>query len=241
MDQLSRKFTLPMNVSIIADEVLNECNNILLNGPPGVGKTLFCENFAKNSLLNNISCIYIALEKTPQEIFYTFLKKGIDLNDEKYREKMVVVDGYTWLIGESKEKYFIDNLSNLTELNFNIFSAAMSLTEPILFIFNSISPLTLYNPEVFVSKSMQILFAKIKEVGGLGIFTIQTGVHEPKFYNTLEYLVDGIFDMKFGEHEGSLMRLFRIRSLKNGRYKSEWLPFTIEPEEKIKLHPRSCG
>jgi len=234
--QLNSKLRLPMNISILADEGLDEGSNILLNGPPGVGKTIFCENFVKNYLQNGISCIYITLEKTPQEISYNFLKNGIDLNDEKYREKMIFVDGYSWLISKSKERFSIDSLSNLTELNFNIFSAALSLTKPILFIFNSISPLTLYNPETFVSKSLQLLFARIKEIDSLGIFTIQAGVHDPKFYNTLGYLVDGIFDMKFGEYEGSIMRHFRIRSLSAVHHESDWVPFTIEPEREIKLH-----
>jgi KaiC/GvpD/RAD55 family RecA-like ATPase len=237
--QLSHELLLPMDISSLSDGGLDEGSNILLNGPPGVGKTIFCENFIRSYLQKDMSCIYVTLEKTPQEISHHFQRNGVDLSSDRYREKMIFVDGYTWLIGESKERFHIESLSNLTELNFKIFSASMKLKRPILMIFNSISPLTLYNPETFVSKSLQLLFARIKEMGGLGIFTIQTGVHDPRFYNTLEYLVDGIFDMKFGEHKGSIKRYFRIRSLRSARHKMDWVPFTIEPEREIKLHTRS--
>jgi KaiC/GvpD/RAD55 family RecA-like ATPase len=230
-----------MDINSLLEGRIDEGSNILLNGPPGVGKTIFCENFIKSYLQKELSCIYVTLEKTPLVISHQFQINGIDLSSNRYREKMIFVDAYTWLIGESKEKYHIESLNNLTELNFKIFSASLKLERPILFVFNSISPLTLYNQETFVSKSLQLLFAQIKKTGGLGIFTIQTGVHDSRFYNTLEYLVDGIFDMKFGEYKGSIKRYFRVRSLRSARHDADWVHFTIEPEREIKLHTRSEG
>ena len=224
-----------MNIRPLAKEGLLEGSSILLLGPPGNGKTIFCDNFAKTYIMNNISCVYVTADKTPSEITYNFLQLGIDLKGEKFKDKMVFVDGYTWLIGKSDEKFCIESLSNLTELNFKISSAISTLPKPALLIFNSISPLSLYNPEAFVLKFLQLLFARIKDYGAIGIFVAQAGVHGQEFYTTMEYLVDGIFDMKIGEDQGNITRFFRIRSLSSVSHDTKWVPFVIDYDRQIKL------
>lgn len=229
------RLSLPTFLNSIANEGILEGSNILLVGPPGVGKTVFCENFMKHYLLQEAYSIYVTLEKTPEEIIFSFRTNGVDLKGGATSDRMVFVDGYTWLIGKSSERFFIDSLNNLTELNFKIFSAASLLSRPLVLIFNSVSPLSLYNPETFVLKSLQLLFARVKEIGAIGIFVIQSGVHSQEFYNTLEYLVDGIFDMKIGEDSGSILRYFRIRSLSTSTHSTEWVPFKIQPDREIDM------
>ena len=235
MAELSRRLLLPMNIRPLAKEGLIEGSSILLLGPPGNGKTIFCDNFAKTYLNNKVSCVYVTADKTPREIAYNFQQLGIDLKGEEFRDKVVFVDGYTWLIGKSNEKFCIESLSNLTELNFKISSAISTLPKPVLLVFNSVSPLSLYNPEAFVLKFLQLLFARIKEYGAIGIFVAQAGVHSQEFYTTLEYLVDGIFDMKIGEDQGNIMRFFRIRSLSSVSHETKWVPFIIDYDRQIKL------
>ena len=229
------RLRLPDFIHFLAKDGLVEGSNILLAGPPGVGKTVFCENIVKNYLQESSSCLYITLEKTPEELTFCFQTNGVDLHGDGIRDRMVYVDGYTWLIGKSNEKFFIDSLNNLTELNFKIFSAASQLGSPLIVIFNSISPLSLYNPETFVLKSLQLLFARVKEINAIGIFVVQSGVQSQEFYKTLEYLVNGIFDMKLGEDKGSIVRYFRIRSLSSSSHETNWVPFTIHNTREIEM------
>lgn len=235
MVELSRRLLLPLNIRPLAKDGVVEGSSILLLGPPGNGKTIFCDNFAKTYLNNGVSCVYVTADKTPGEISYNFSQLGVDLKGEKYKGRMVFVDGYTWLIGKSSEKYHVESLGNLTELNFKITSAISLLPKPVLLVFNSLSPLSLYNPETFVLKFLQLLFARVKEYGAIGIFVAQAGVHSQEFYTTLEYLVDGIFDMKIGEDQGNIMRFFRIRSLSSVSHETKWVPFIIDYDRQIKL------
>jgi len=236
MVELSSKFKLPSFIEPLAEDGILLGSNIILIGLPGNGKTIFCENFAKSCFENDIKCLYVTLDKTTDDIKYNFRSGGIDLDDEKNKERVVFVDGHAWLIGKSQTKYTISSLSNLTELNFNIFNASSELPTPFLFVLNSLSPLTLYNPEGFVLKFLQLLFARLKELGCISIFVVQDGVHKPEFYNTLEYLVDGIFDMKIGEHKGAIRRYLRIRSLSSVAHDTRWVPFNIKPDRSLELH-----
>ena len=160
------------------------------------------------------------------------------LSENEYKKRLVFVDGFGWLIGKSQEEYHIENLANLTELSIRIAGAACNLTGPILLIFDSISPLPVYNPENVVVKFLQLLLARIKDWKGIGIYVVQEGVHSDEFCNTLGYLVDGIFDMKMNEEKGKISRHFRIRSLKFTSHETKWIPFVILANRKFKLKKR---
>ena len=148
------------------------------------------------------------------------------------------VDCFSWLTGESREGHHIENLGNLTELSIRIASAACDLTNPLLLVFDSVSPLTVYNPEIVVIKFLQIILARIKDWKGMGIYVVQEGVHSEEFYNTLAYLADGVFDMKISEKKGKLLRHFRIRSLKSMAHETKWIPFVIQTDRSLKLKRR---
>lgn len=233
--EFGRRILLPEFLRPLVKDGLSEGCNILLLGPPGNGKTIFCDNFAKQYLEDNKCSVYVTSEKTPGEITYNFRQLGIDLKGDEFRDNLIFVDGYTWLTGKSDKRFKIESLSNLTELNYKISSAISTLSRPVLLIFNSLSPLTLYNSEAFVLKFLQLLFAKIKECGAVGIFIAQSGVHNQTFYTTMEYLVDGIFDMKMEEDQGNLTRFFRIRSLNSVHRDTRWVPFSIDSDRQIKL------
>ena len=235
-----RKAKLPESVynklfGSLINENLPEGSNVSLIGPPGAGKTVFCENLANSFLRNGVSCLYITLDNSPDDVRRDFQKFGTDLFGKKYEKKLAFVDCFSWLTGESREGHHIDDLGNLTELSIRISSAANDLAKPLVLVFDSVSPLTVYNPEIVVIKFLQIVLARMKDWKGMGIYVVQKGVHSEEFYNTLAYLVDGIFDMKISEKNGKLMRQFRIRSLKSMAHETKWISFDIQPDRSLKL------
>ena len=230
LQKVIQKVFLPSNFQILLESI-PQGNNVLLMGPPGIGKTIFCENLIDVSLKNDIPCVYVTIDTTPNEVKNNFVKSGVKFDENK----IIFIDGYTWLIGKSNEKYHIENLSNLTELNFRIISASSAVKKPFLLVFDSVSPLSLYNPENFVLKFLQLLLAKVKEWEGVGVYVVQEGVHSSEFYNTISYLVDGIFDMKRVEEEDCICRLFRVRSISSASHETKWMPFKIESDRSVEL------
>ena len=219
---------------LVRSELL-EGQSICLFGPPGVGKTVFCENLVRNSIADGLRCLYITLVKSPDDVRTNLQLLGIKTRREERGKRLVFVDGFNWLVGESQEGYHIDNLGNLTELSIQIASAACDVAESAFVIFDSVSPLSVYNPENAVVKFLQILLARIKDWRGIGLLVVQQGVHSQEFCNTLGYLVDGTLEMKIEEESGEITRYFRIQSLKSMAHDTRWVPFNIEANRNFKL------
>ena len=84
----------------------------------------------------------ITLDFSPNDLRKRLVNRGIDLGGET--ERIAFVDGYSWLVGESTEPYYVRNLSNISDLSVKMISAINALGKAVFFIIDSISTLLLY-------------------------------------------------------------------------------------------------
>ena len=209
-------------------------SSICLTGDPGVGKTIFCESLSNSFLQNNLGCLYVAIDRAPIDFRNELVRLGTDAWKMESEKKLAFVDGYNWLAGNSNEGFHIESLANLSELIFSIENATNSLhayAQGTLVILDSVSPLTLYNPEVDVIKFIQSLTARIKVRNDLAFIVVQNGVHTKEFYNSLAFLTDGVFDMKIIQKKGVIKRCFRISNLRFMAHDMKWMQYTIDEEK----------
>jgi KaiC/GvpD/RAD55 family RecA-like ATPase len=208
---------------------------ISLFGPVGSGKTVFCQNLAKGFLNTGAGCVYISTERSPADIRRDFRTLNADVDKLETQKKLVFVDGYSWLAGGSSERFRVENLANLSELITTIEGAYAYLGQEGLLVLDSASPLCLHNPEEDVTKLLQLLAARIRSWGAIGIFVVQAGVHSEEFYNALAYLVDGMFDLRQEEKGKMIRRYFRIRNLRFSAHEVGWMPFIIGAGRGLKM------
>lgn len=229
----------PLTFGFILDKGFPQGSTVSLFGPTGAGKTVFCENLAKGVLKNGASCVYVSTERAPADVRSDFRTLRADEVKMETQRRLVFVDGYSWLAGGSNEMFRVENLANLSELATIIEKAYTYAGHQGLLVLDSMSPLCLHNPEVDVTKFLQLLAARIKGWGAIGIFVVQAGVHSEEFYNALAYLVDGMFDLRQEEESGIVRRYFRIRNLRFSAHKIGWMPFIIEADRDLKLEKES--
>ncbi len=203
--------------------------SLLLLGPSGIGKTIFCKQFLYNGLIIGEPCIYVATDESFEEVGKSMKSIGFDI--QPYRDKGMfrIVDCYSWKLGsESSSEYVVNNPADLATVSIAIEKARHGLKK-IRFVLDSITGLTSicnHNVTVF-SKFLQIVVARIRLMDSNAIFTAAPEAHDPQLVSCLRLTFDGTLEMKEDESGKEIKRLLRIFSLKGAKHKTHWTPFEI--------------
>lgn len=156
---------------------------ILLEGPPGAGKTPFCIAFIAKGLAEGRKSIYICTNNFPREIRYIAKQIGYDL------ENALFIDGYSWLIGEKGDGIAVSSL-DLTAILEN-FEEILKKEEVERIALDSISTFFLYHDERIVEKFMQAFAALVKARQACAVVALESGTCSERMRSMLEYLTDG--------------------------------------------------
>jgi KaiC/GvpD/RAD55 family RecA-like ATPase len=223
-------------------------SSLLLIGPSGVGKTIFCKHFIYNGLMRGEQGLYVTTSESPQEIEKSMKKFGFETVSYKKSDSFRIVDCYSWKTGgTSSTNWVITNPGDLAVISMTIENAMRGLNK-IRLVFDSITGLTSfcsYNP-LFFSKFVQIVVARIKSLDGNAIFVVNPEAHDQQFMSYLRQIFDGTLEMKEDESGNEIKRLIRLFSLKGARHKTQWTPFNITDRgivvrDEIELRCMMCS
>ncbi len=138
-------------------------SSLLLIGPSGVGKTIFCKQFIYNGLIAGETCVYVTASESPEELENSMRNFGFDVEQYKRNKMFRVIDCCSWRLGQqSSSSYAVSNQFDvLTDVSINIKKATQDLTN-IRFVFDSISEITPMCNQDAVLTFLQTLAAKIR-------------------------------------------------------------------------------
>ncbi len=203
-------------------------SSLLLIGPSGVGKTIFCKQFIYNGLLLGEPCIYVTTNESPDEMEKSMKNFGFDFEPYKDNKFFRIIDCCSWKLGgKSSSEYAVDRQHDfLTALSIKIKKAKQGLRN-IRFVLDSVSEITPLCDQDAVLNFLQILTARTRVEGGKAICTVASGAHDKHFVNLLRLTYDGILEMKIDDSGKEIKRLLRIFSLRGAKHKTLWTPFEI--------------
>ena len=222
--------------------------SLLLIGPSGIGKTIFCKQFLHNGLVVGEPGIFLSTDESPEGIEESMKSLGFNIEAYKNTDSFRVVDCYSWKTGgKSSSKYYVSNPADLATVSMAIENARLGLNKPRL-VLDSITGLTSICSHnlTFFSKFLQIIVAKIRMIDGIAFFVAAPEAHDQQFTSYLRQIFDGTLEMREDESGKEIKRLLRIFSLKGTKHKTTWTPFEITDKgvivrSEVELRCMNCG
>src|SRR5207245_3422863 len=147
---------------------------VIINGPPGAGKTTLCSGLTANYLKRGDPCLYVTYDQAPTTLREQMKKLGSDPLQYESQYRFVVVDGYASQSDSfSMEAAYLDqpfdfeNIQDTLVRNSQVF-----MGEKIRVIFDSIDKLVTKVPLKDFVKSFTELAGKLKDSGATLIVTV---------------------------------------------------------------------
>ena len=169
----------------------------LVLSKPLEGKREFIEYYVKNAIKENKTLLFVLTDKGPEQLKQELLK------DKIFFKNIYFVDCYSQQAGlniqKSENIKYVSGPLALNELSIAIsdFQREFLKKEMLhLIIFDSISTLLMYSNAEAIGRFLQIIIAKIKNLEGDMLFTIEQGMHDDKTVVTIEHLMDTILEVK---------------------------------------------
>ena len=177
-------------------------SNIMVHGPPFVGKEIMVNTFIAEGLKKGIPALWVITDKTPKDIReeMKFVLSGYD----EYERKGLVryIDAFSRSMGdESKDEYtvYIDEPTDHEKISEAVETITKTFREGHEYYrmaFRSISTLIAYSDPNTAFRFLSPLCGKRKRDKAVSMFTVEKGMHGEQEIQMLGSIMDGMIDFK---------------------------------------------
>ncbi len=203
-------------------------SNIMLIGPPMSGKEAILNLIAYHGAINNENAIImVTTRESATHILDWFKENKLTLP----MSRIGIVDCVTKTLGgtavENENIKIASSPVDLTGIGVKIsqffeeFFMKKNIRKIQLHI-NSLSTILMYSNIQTVFRFLHVFTGRIKAAGALGIYVIESGMHEEQAIATLKQLFDGMIEIK-SENDKTLIRVVGLSSKP-----TPWFEYEIE-------------
>jgi small GTP-binding protein len=186
-------------------------------------KRIFAEHFVMAGVKNNEKCLYVDFFRAPQLARREFTKFGT-----YPEEKLIIVDATSsQLLLPCTEKYSIKDVGNLQGI-FDVVSGAIREMRPQRIVIDSMEFLADRFPEENVLEFWRKLGAEAREVGSTICYLFIRWTHDSQWISSVMDMADYVVEFQSIISGGVVRSLMRIEELKDGGFKTNWVPYTFK-------------
>lgn len=204
-------------------------SNILLIGPPMSGKDVIVNNILYKGLTQDESAILVTTGLSGEDAFNWFKQNGLDV--ERYADRFGIVDCVSQTIGlslgDTETIKRVSSPVNLTGISVNItnffekFWMKKGIRKTRLCI-HSLSTMLMYSNLQTVFRFLHVFTGRIKSADAVGVYVVESGMHDEKTLVTLKQLVNGVIEIEV-ENDTQYMRAVGLTTKP-----TKWYEYEIE-------------
>jgi len=214
---------------------LKEGSNIMLIGPPMSGKEVILNHLMNSCTTNNETAVIIITTREPATHILERLKKIIPAPSFS---NIGIVDCVSKTVGGTEIDMgnieFVSSPADLTDIGVKISQFFDDLffkkkIRKLQLHFDSLSTILLYSKVQTVFRFLHVLTGRIKAARGIGIYVMDSGMHDEKNVIILKQLCDGIIEVK-SENDTNFIRIIGISPKP-----TQWFEYEINGENMLIL------
>jgi KaiC/GvpD/RAD55 family RecA-like ATPase len=187
-------------------------SNIMLIGPPMSGKKAILNYIAYYSIAKNDNAVItVATSESGTHFLELFKENKLNLPKERFG----IVDCFTKSFGsnaiETENIKIANSPADLTGINVKIsqffegFFIKMNVHNVQVHI-DSLSTILMYSNIQVVFRFLHVLTGRIKAAGAIGIYVVDSGMHDETEITTLKQLCNGVIEIK-SENDTNFIRI----------------------------------
>jgi KaiC/GvpD/RAD55 family RecA-like ATPase len=207
-------------------------SNVLVYGPPFMGKEVLVNRFVADGLFKGVPVIYVTTEKTPEEIREEM--KYINTGFEEFEKLGLVkfVDSYSRSMGNNSNDLnviYIEKPTDFDGIQKAINDTSKELLENHEFyrtVFRSVSTPLAYLESDKMFKLMNPIVRRRKLDKSVSMYTIEKGMHAQQQVMLMESLMDGMIEFKV-ENLNTFLSVKGIGDVKS----RAWTRYTVNKSE----------
>ena len=170
----------------------------LLYGPPKVGKSIFCYQFAYHGMNIEEPCLYITADEGMKQLTQNMIDFGWFLQSPIEKEFLYVIDSISSLSGnpiETTKTITSSKINDPTDLMVKVGMGTRFVfkkSNNFRSVFDSLTTPFAFNPEPMVIRFLKTYLRRLKEAGATVLVSYTNGITDDDTEKILKSLVDNI-------------------------------------------------
>lgn len=184
---------------------------LMIASDSGGGSTTMALQLLYRDLSKGKSCGLLSYDAFPAEVGRRMRDMGWDITEYLKTGQLKILDCYSALAGV--EGSLIRDPTDFTEVSIQVTGMIEKAKGPLTLLLDSVTPLFNSSSAKDCINFLQVLGAKVKNAGGLFIFTATKGSIPEEARSKIEALADGVIELNMTKRANSLRRTLQVKKM----------------------------